>query len=484
MKKIALVWFRQDLRLTDHTSLQAALAAGFAVVPVFLWSPAEEGAWPLGGASKWWLHHSLLALAADLHAQGSRLILRQGDSLTELERLVAQTGASALFWHRRYEPASMQRDMRLKTHFRSQGLRVESYNGSLLWEPWTIQTKERRPYQVFTPFWKACGTSPAPAEPLSKPQKILGPAQWPASLPLASFSLLSKVDWAAGFRSVWQPGEAGAQARVHKFLLTDLAKYATARDIPGQEGTSRLSPHLHWGEISPRQVWHAVARSPHAESYLRQLAWREFAYHLLYHFPQTVQEPLRAQFQQFPWKMEATLLQAWQRGRTGYPLVDAGLRELWTTGWMHNRVRMVVASFLVKHLLQPWQQGAAWFWDTLVDADLANNTLGWQWTAGCGADAAPFFRIFNPTQQAEKFDPDAAYIRQWIPEIARLEPPWLFQPWTAPPVVLTAAGIALGRNYPFPIVEHALARARALAAWETIRQTARTSPLEEPPSGG
>ena len=389
--------------------------------------------------------------------------------------MAKETGADAVFWNRRYEPACIARDRKVEEALRAAGLHAESFNAALLYEPWTIQNKAGRPFQVFTPFWRTCLASAEPAEPLPAPRKLAAPPRQSASLPLAALELEPKPDWAAGLRAAWHPGSAGAQAELRRFLRAGLLTYAEGRNRPDLVGTSRLSPHLHFGEISPRQVWQAVKRQAESQSipaavwrkwqFLTELGWREFAHHLLFHFPHTPEQPLRPAFARFPWRKNAAWLRAWQRGQTGYPLVDAGMRELWATGWMHNRVRMVVASFLVKNLLVPWQEGARWFWDTLVDADLANNTLGWQWTAGCGADAAPFFRIFNPVSQGEKFDPQGNYVRRWVPELARLPDAWIHQPWQAPPAALTAAGVELGRTYPRPIVSHLVSREVALEAY-------------------
>lgn len=475
-----LVWFRLDLRLADNPALQAALARGQPVIPVFIWSPEEEAPWPPGAASRWWLHHSLNELDRSLRKYGSRLILRRGPSLAVLRRLAKETGAQAIFWNRRYEPALIARDERIEESLRNEGLVVHSFNSALLFEPWTLKTAAGKPFQVFTPFWRACLAMPEAPAPVKMPRKLRSPARWPASEPLDALALLPKFDWAAGLRTAWQPGEAGARLQLRRFVRSALADYPARRDFPAQPGASRLSPHLHFGEIGPRQIRHALrkaaASSPtervrHAvPSYLRQLGWREFAYHLLFHFPHTTDRPLRSEFAGLEWRRNRATLRAWQRGRTGYPLVDAGMRELWATGWMHNRVRMVVASFLVKDLLLPWQQGARWFWDTLVDADLANNTLGWQWSAGCGADAAPFFRIFNPVTQSEKFDARGDYIRRWIPELAQLPARWLHQPWRAPAEALRGADIVLGKTYPKPVVNHSEARRRALGAFGAIRK--------------
>jgi deoxyribodipyrimidine photo-lyase len=443
----ALVWFRQDLRLSDNPAFAAALERGPAI-PVFIWAPEEEGAWPPGAASRWWLHHSLQALGRDLEARGSRLIIRRGPTSRSLEKLAAETGAGAVYWNRRYEPAALARDAMVKTALRGRGLAAESFNANLLFEPWTIRNASGGPYRVFTPFWRACvAQRVAPLGPVA-PRRLAAPESWPESLELRELNLRPAVDWAVGLRESWQPGEEGARRRMGRFLESSLDGYAEGRDRLGETGTSRLSPHLHFGEISPAALWRAIescgkVKAAVRESYLRQLAWREFAYHLLFHFPETAEQPLRPAYAAFPWRFRRDWFHAWKRGQTGYPLVDAGMRELWRTGWMHNRARMAVASFLVKHLLISWRDGAAWFWDTLVDADLANNTLGWQWVAGCGADAAPYFRIFNPRLQAAKYDPDNRYIARWAPD-------------------------AGGEGYPREIVNHAEARARALDALASI----------------
>jgi len=470
-----IVWFRQDLRLTDNPALCAAVERGGAVLPVYLHADKEEGAWPAGAASRWWLHHSLVSLGAELAARGSPLILRQVDcSLDALLELARSSGATRIVWNRRYEPQSIARDTAIKTELRNLGIDTQSFNNALLHEPWTIQSKAGTPFQVFTPFWRQCQSQGEPAAPLPAPQHIQGPEVSLASLPVEQLALLPRPDWARGLRATWNPGSAGARDQLQRFFADGIVEYATQRDRPDVHGTSRLSPHLHFGEIGPREIWHTARQFAAAHGaggerwrdskFLTELGWREFAHHLLYHFPQTVDQPLRPNFARFPWRDDAAALGAWRRGATGFPLVDAGLRELWHTGWMHNRVRMIVGSFLVKDLLIDWTEGARWFWDTLVDADLASNTLGWQWVAGCGADAAPFFRIFNPTSQATRFDPDGAYIRRWVPELAALSQPWIFEPWKAPAAVLAAAGVVLGEHYPQRIVDHEVARRAALTA--------------------
>jgi deoxyribodipyrimidine photo-lyase len=462
--KPALVWFDRDLRLADNAALRNAAATGSPILPVFVWSPEEEAPWAPGGASRWWLHQSLEQLEGALAARNSRLILRRGPAAESLLSIAAETGAASVFWNRRYEPAALARDRRVERALGTAGISSEICPGNVLFEPGTVLNGSGKPFQVFTAFWSACLGLPAPNEPCAPPAHLRAPLHWPSSLVLSDLRLEPEIDWAGGLRETWKPGEAGASRQLKEFLHRAINSYAGDRDRPDRRGTSRLSPYLHFGEISARQIWHAVRRARRAggEAFLRELAWREFSYHLLFHFPRTAQEPLRPEFRHFRWRVEERALQAWTRGQTGYPLVDAGMRELWHTGWMHNRVRMLAASFLVKHLLIPWQEGAAWFWDTLVDADLANNTMGWQWTAGCGADAAPYFRIFNPVLQGEKFDPEGAYIRRWVPELASLPAAWIHQPWRA------LAGSA--KDYPRPIVEHQAARKRALAALASMRK--------------
>jgi deoxyribodipyrimidine photo-lyase len=474
-----LVWFRQDLRLEDNAALSAAVAMGEPVVPVFVFAPHEEGAFGCGGAARWWLHQSLERLDEQLRARGARLVLRRAEATgTALAQLLRETGARRVFWNRRYEPLSIMRDREIKATLIAQGCRAESYNSALLHEPWTVATKSAGPFQVFTPFWRHCLSLEDPPPPLAAPERLKGPEAWPASEPLADLALLPRIDWTRGIAACWSPGSAAALEALAQFLGEVFEGYADSREIPGVRGTSRLSPHLHWGEIGPRQIWHetrrrALERGQHStwrdSRFLTELGWREFAHHLLYHFPKTPQEPLRANFTRFPWVSDAQGLRAWQKGATGYPIVDAGMRELWRTGWMHNRVRMIVGSFLVKDLLIPWIEGARWFWDTLVDADLANNTLGWQWVAGCGADAAPFFRIFNPVSQATKFDHDGTYVRRWVPELAGLPNEWLHQPWAAPRSALADAGVTLGVSYPERVVDHDQARKAALSAFATLK---------------
>jgi deoxyribodipyrimidine photo-lyase len=470
-----IVWFRQDLRLADNPALNAAAESGAPVVPVHVLDDAGAGAWPRGGASRWWLHHALEALGSDLAARGAPLVLRRGSAAAELDALVAATGATAVFWNRCYEPAIRKRDEAIKADLETRGIQARSFNASLLFEPWTIANQSGQPFKVYTPFAKACRAAPEPALPVPAPARLRSIAGPPPGLALADLALLPrKPDWAGGLRAAWRPGEAGAQARLERFLAAAIEGYKEERNRPDLESTSRLSPHLHFGEISPRQLWHAARgrEGRGAEHFVSELLWREFSYHLLFHFPELPERNWRASFDAFPWADDPAALEAWRRGRTGYPIVDAGMRELWQTGWMHNRVRMIAGSFLVKDLMLPWQRGKEWFWDTLVDADLANNAASWQWVAGCGADAAPYFRVFNPTLQGEKFDPAGAYVRRYVPELARMPAAFIHRPWDADAETLRAAGVELGRTYPRPIVDHGKARDRALAAFATLKQSA------------
>jgi deoxyribodipyrimidine photo-lyase len=477
MAATTIVWFRHDLRIDDNPALAAAAGRGM-VVPVFVWAPEEEAPWAPGAASRWWLHRSLEKLAAALAKAGCPLVIRRGGSLATLRKLATEFGATHVTWNRRYEPAIVKRDTAIKQALAADGLAVESFNGGLLYEPAHVATKEGRPYQVFTPFWRALLARDEPATPVAAPKKLVPAPKTAAGLAIEALGLLPSIPWAGTMERTWSPGEAGAHKRLDSFLDRALTGYGTERDRPDHVGTSCLSAHLHFGEISPRRVWHAVrdaaggkpaaklAGSP--EVYLRELGWREFAGHLLFHFPHTADAPLRADYAKFPWANDPVGLRAWQRGRTGFPIVDAGMRQLWATGWMHNRVRMIVASFLVKDLRVSWLEGARWFWDTLVDADLAANTLGWQWAAGCGADAAPYFRIFNPTSQGTKFDPEGTYVRTWVPELAKLPSDDIHEPAEADTSVLSKAGIVLGRDYPEPLVDHAEARKLALEALKTV----------------
>jgi deoxyribodipyrimidine photo-lyase len=462
-----LLWFRQDLRLSDNPALVAAARKG-PVIPVYILDDEAADQWKRGGASRWWLHHSLVALDKDLQKLGSKLILRRGPSGKALKALVTETGAQAVHWNRQYEPWAIARDTHLKEQLKAAGLQTESFNASLLREPWEMKTGAGGPYRVFTPFWRAVRADMTSIDLSPAPRQLPPPASWPASDELASWKLLpTKPDWATGFGPLWTPGERGARKRLDAFLSKALEGYAGNRDRPDIEATSRLSPHLHFGEISPRQVCKAAmaqaqsqGQESGADKFMSEVGWREFSYHLLYHFPHLPERNYRETFDAFPWNDDDTAFRKWTRGQTGYPVVDAGMRELWATGYMHNRVRMVAASFLIKHLLIPWQRGAAWFWDTLLDADLANNSASWQWVAGSGADAAPYFRIFNPVMQGEKFDPEGIYIRRWIPELKDCPDRFIQRPWEAPGFT--------SLRYPAPIVEHTMARDRALKAFQSL----------------
>jgi deoxyribodipyrimidine photo-lyase len=482
MPPVTLVWFRRDLRLDDNPALAAAAARG-PVVPLFIWAPDEERPWEPGAASRWWLHHSLTRFAEALAAKGVPLLIRRGPSLATLRSVAEEFAVTHVAWNRCYEPAIVARDTAIKKAIADDGLEAESFNGGLLYEPVRVKTKQGNPYQVFTPFWKSLLAGDEPDTPRPPPKAIVAATpvgrQRPPSLSVDDLGLLPTIDWDGTMRKTWTPGEAGGAKALSHFLQAGLHDYGHERDRPDHEGTSRLSPHLHFGEVSPRRAWHAAREAaggkPVAELtgspevFLREIGWREFASHLLFHFPHTADAPLREQYARFPWVRDPVGLRAWERWQTGFPVVDAGMRQLWQTGWMHNRVRMIVASFLVKDLRISWHAGAKWFWDTLVDADLAANTLGWQWAAGCGADAAPYFRIFNPTSQGKKFDPEGSYVRQYVPELAKLPASVIHQPEVVAASQLATAGITIGDTYPEPIVDHAQARKDALAALATLK---------------
>ncbi len=490
---LTLLWFNRDLRLDDNPALAAAIARGAPVLPVYVLDDDDAGQWAPGGAARWWLHGSLAALHGALQERGNSLVLRRGAAAQVLPELIAETGADAVFWNRRYEPWARARGERVRATLERLGVAARSFNAGLLAEPGSLQTQKGEPFRVFTPFWRALQARGVADAAYVAPRRLAAPATMPASDALDDWRLRpARPDWAGGLRARWVPGEAAAGARMAEFVGGAADAYAAQRDQPAAAGTSRLSPHLHFGEIGPRQVWRAVhaagdrragtALPDGPRTYLSELAWREFSYHLLFHFPTLPEEPLRAEFAAFPWDDNPAALAAWQTGRTGFPIVDAGLRELWHTGWMHNRVRMIAASFLVKDLLLHWRLGAAWFWDTLVDADLASNSASWQWVTGSGADAAPYFRVFNPALQGARFDPDGSYVRRWIPELAGLPAPLVHAPWEARPVDLAAAGVTLGGSYPAPLVDHGAARLRALLAFEQIRRSPRSLSLS-PASG-
>lgn len=469
-----IVWFRRDLRLADNPALSVAARSGRPVIPVYIHQDPMAGDRSEGSASRWWLHHSLDSLGAALAKLGTPLRLFRGKAATIIPRLAAQAGAHGVLWNRRTEPWAERQDRDVAAALAAQGVTAQTFDAALLFPPGAITSQSGHAFKVFTPFWKACLAAPPPPAPLPPPAALRPSALGETGEALEQWELRPIApDWSQGLRQDWQPGEMAAQDRLGEFLPQAFPHYALDRDRPGRAGTSRLSPHLHFGEISPRQVFHAVRKAGKPgegqDRFLAELGWREFSAQLLHLFPDLPTQPLRPEFQHLEWQDDPAGLAAWQRGQTGYPLVDAGMRQLWATGWMHNRVRMVVASFLVKDLLIPWQQGEAWFWDTLVDADLASNAASWQWVAGCGADAAPFFRVFNPVLQGEKFDPDGTYVRRWCPELAGLPDRWLHQPWKAPAAILKQAGLRLGQTYPTPIVDHDLARKRALAAFARLK---------------
>ncbi len=479
---VSIVWFRRDLRLEDNDVLAHALIMTKQVIPVYIHAPGEDGPWAMGAAARWWLHHSLAALDAALRKQRSRLVIRRASSsLAGLRALVKETGAGLVCWHRLYEPAEVAREDAIEAAMVRAGVTVQTFPGHLLLEPDAVATGAGGPYKVFTPYARSARAKLALPNPRPAPTHMRAVPRTLASQPLASLKLLPSPDWAARFAHRWQPGEAGAHRQL-RALRRRLARYATDRDRPAVDGTSLLSPHLHFGEVTPARVWREVSaqaaghRTPGlargAESFQRELLWREFAHHVLHHFPRTPERPLDARFANFPWRRSSSLLRAWQRGETGIPMVDTGLHELWATGYMHNRARMIVASFLTKHLRIHWHDGARWFWDTLVDADLANNTLNWQWVAGCGADAAPYFRIFNPVLQGRRFDPGGDYVARWLPALKKLPARYRHAPWQAPARVLASAGLHLGRDYPYPVIDPDLGRREALDAFRRWRQHA------------
>jgi deoxyribodipyrimidine photo-lyase len=467
-----ILWFRDDLRLSDQAAVQAAAESGQPVLPVFILDDSTPGRWALGGASRWWLHHSLSALAASVGSLGCKLVLRRGKSSGILAELVKSTGATDVFTGGLADPWARQLD---QTVSEATEAKVHRMRTRTLFQPDSIRTKTGGAYSVYSPFANACMALGGPKPPADAP-KSLRAADGGHGDRLGDWGLLpAHPDWAGGLRETWAPGEAGAMERAEAFLSDGLGAYASGRDRPAGDGTSMLSPHLHFGEISAARLWHLAHRQPNSKGraiFVRELLWREFCANLLWHNPGLPEAPLRPEFAKMPWRDDQPGLAAWQKGQTGVPIVDAGMRQLWQIGWMHNRVRMIVASFLIKHLMIPWQEGEAWFWDTLVDADLANNAANWQWVAGSGADAAPYFRIFNPVLQGGKFDAHGDYVRHFVPELAKLDAKYIHAPWQAPSRALEAAGVVLGKTYPNPIIGLAEGRARALDAYAQIRSAA------------
>lgn len=472
-KALSIYWFRQDLRLQDNPALHAAIQEG-DVLAVYILDEENAGDFAMGAASRWWLHHSLEALN---HSLNGKLNIYKGDAKTIIAELTQRFKVKAIHWNRCYEPWRIHRDTYIKKQLTAAGITTKSHSGSLLHEPWTIHKKDDTHYQVFTPYYKTLCSLPEPEAPLPAPTPHTADTflkdTTSTSLSISDLNLLPTVAWDTGITAKWQPGEKQALVQLKQFLDNGINSYKEGRDFPAKNSVSGLSPYLHFGEIAPRQIWHALKELPdneNIEHFRRELCWREFSYYLLFHLPHLPTENLRPAFDNFPWQHNTELLKKWQQGKTGYPLVDAGMRELWQTGYMHNRVRMICASFLVKNLLIDWRYGDAWFWDCLVDADLANNSASWQWVAGSGADAAPYFRIFNPTTQAEKFDPSGNYIRRYLPELKQLPIKYLFAPSEAPDHVLKQANIILGKNYPRPIVDLKISRQRALDAYDTIKK--------------
>ena len=478
MKSTIIYWFRNDLRLDDLPGLHAAMASGARIVPCYILDDAAAGTWRPGGASRWWLHHSLSALGDAIASSGGSLVLRSGDSAKQLLELAKQCNADAVYCSRQYEPWAAKLESTLHTDLGDSGISLKRYPGALLFEPDSISNQSGLPFRVFTPFWRHCRKlqpglcASADDENASWHNEAIPGEE------LGAWNLLpGNPDWAADWHRNWQPGTAGAFSKLDAFIATGIGSYSEGRDRPALDCTTRLSPHLHFGEISPRRLWHVIfertASRPELDSqvekFLSELGWREFSHHLMHHFPDIPEQAFKSPFRAFPWVKNEAHLGAWQQGRTGYPIVDAGMRELWQTGYMHNRVRMITASFLTKHLLIHWREGADWFWDTLLDADLANNSCSWQWVAGSGADASPYFRIFNPILQGKKFDADGEYVRRWVPELAGLPDKYLHHPWEAPEQTLDAAGVSLGASYPHPIVDHPSARESALAAYAEIK---------------
>ena len=471
---VAIHWFRQDLRLNDNPSLESA-SQYENIIPIYILDDINPGKFEMGSASKWWLHNSLHKLNESLNG---KLLVFRGDPCEILNSLIQEHKITYISWNRCYEPWRIARDKKIKSTFETKDIKIESFSGSLLWEPWSISKDDGTPYRVFTPFYKkGCLNAEEPRLPSGRVNLTNLYDKIESSFSIDGLGLLPEINWYESFESEWNPGEVGADDSLNDFIDSGLFNYKEGRNFPSQKFVSRLSPHLHFGEISPNEVWYrAKTREsvPGIEKSLAhfhsELGWREFSYYLLYHFPDLPNKNFQEKFDIFPWKENKEFLSLWQKGKTGFPIVDAGMRELWQTGYMHNRLRMIVGSFLVKNLLIDWRFGERWFWDCLVDADLASNSASWQWVAGSGADAAPYFRIFNPITQGLKFDPDGEYTKKYVPELENLPNKYLFSPWEAPKEVLMEAGIELGSNYPNPIVDLKLSREIALEAFATTKK--------------
>lgn len=469
-RDIVIHWFRQDLRIADNPALSYSVKKG-VVLPIYIFDNKNPGEFEVGSVSRWWLHHSLSSLSQSLN---KNLCVYIGDPKKILIDLIEEHNIKAVYWNRCYEPWQIKRDIQIKKVLDAHNTESKSFNGSLLWEPWDILKADGTPYKVFTPYYRnGCLRATIPRVPISKPSKLKYFSDAINKTSINKLSLLPKHGWYKKLETHWNIGEEAAQSKLKKFSSNNLTNYKKGRDFPSFNSVSRLSPHLHFGEISANQAWYAAKKNEDNDDldhFLSELGWREFSHSLLYHFPELPQKNFQTKFNHFPWLEDKEKLERWQKGLTGYPLVDAGMRELWQTGYMHNRIRMIVGSFLVKNLLQHWQHGEKWFWDCLADADLANNSAGWQWVAGCGADAAPYFRVFNPITQGKKFDPSGVYTRKFIPELKRMPDKYLFNPWEAPIHVLDEAGVNLGKDYPKPIIDIKLSRERALQAYQSLKK--------------
>lgn len=471
---VNILWFRQDLRLADNPALSAAMEQG-RVLPIYILDDETAADCAMGGASRWWLHHSLHDLDRSLKGN---LNLYQGDAAAVINTLCQRFKVEGVYWNRCYEPWRISRDRAIKSDLTDAGIENKSFNASLLNEPWNILKNDSTPYKVFTPYYRQAAAQGDISVALPEPNITSALIRDKNALNLDSLSLLPANGWDSGFYKLWSPGEKGAHASLHRFISEGIHQYKTGRDFPALNSVSKLSPHLHFGEISPRQIMRTVKTlidDDNVEHFQRELGWREFSYYLLFHWPHLPHQNLKKNFDAFPWESNPEGLQRWQQGKTGYPIIDAGMRELWQTGFMHNRVRMITASFLVKNLLIDWRQGERWFWDCLLDADLASNSASWQWVAGCGTDAAPYFRIFNPVTQGEKFDSEGEYTKHFVPELKDLPSKYLFKPWEAPAEVLSRANVKLGDNYPFPIVDIKESRQRALGAYELTKSSVKAS---------